>query len=185
VENSLSAVEVALARPRSSLALISAPDITATGMRARSGRAFQESDADRCASELMCIAILDTLLIPWRWLRPMEVAGDSVHQAAAMRGSGIDAHSYDGSERSSHLGMLLRLRPLKAGGVLSELVIYDRLVVPVPPKGERHEWERWACAYLSIRADPCAVARTLSCCRFVCMACEGLTRHLEPTMNFS
>lgn len=32
---------------------------------------------------------------------------------------------------------------LKPGAFLSEVVMYDRLIVPVPPPGDRAEWERW------------------------------------------
>jgi hypothetical protein len=32
---------------------------------------------------------------------------------------------------------------LKPGAFLPEVVMYDRLVVPVPPSGDRDEWERW------------------------------------------
>jgi hypothetical protein len=32
---------------------------------------------------------------------------------------------------------------VKPGAFLSEAVMYDRLVVPVPPKGEPTEWQRW------------------------------------------
>jgi hypothetical protein len=32
---------------------------------------------------------------------------------------------------------------LKPGAFLAETVMYDRLVVPVPPRGEPDEWERW------------------------------------------
>jgi hypothetical protein len=43
MDSSLFAVEMAMARPRSSLALISAPNITATGTRARSGKVVLSS----------------------------------------------------------------------------------------------------------------------------------------------
>jgi hypothetical protein len=32
---------------------------------------------------------------------------------------------------------------VKPGAFLSEAVMYDRLVVPVPPRGEPDEWQRW------------------------------------------
>jgi hypothetical protein len=32
---------------------------------------------------------------------------------------------------------------LKQGAFLPETVMYDRLVIPIPPRDEPHEWERW------------------------------------------
>ncbi|HEY3008579.1 MAG TPA: hypothetical protein VGJ63_11035 [Micromonosporaceae bacterium] len=32
---------------------------------------------------------------------------------------------------------------LKPGAFLPEVVMYDRLIVPVPPQGDRTEWDRW------------------------------------------
>jgi hypothetical protein len=32
---------------------------------------------------------------------------------------------------------------LKSGAFLSEVVMYDRLIVPVPPQADRAEWDRW------------------------------------------
>jgi hypothetical protein len=56
---------------------------------------------------------------------------------------GIGADIDDGTGGSETWACFSVFDHVKPGAFLSEAVMYDRLVVPVPPRGEPGEWQRW------------------------------------------